>query len=177
MNPSGSCVNYADLNSTDRTVARPTVVGRNDRIQQSPSSRVAANPGSQNLNNDNSGCMLVGPNFRVGKKIGCGNFGELRLGMWENVTLEIFNLWLFSVYSALFVKEEFIKSIEIRLDLFFSIIIWPLYVYVYYCKCYYDNKYYFLICFSILHINKIIILVLQFLLDIYDVFDGLWSQG
>ena len=22
----------------------------------------------------------VGPNFRVGKKIGCGNFGELRLG-------------------------------------------------------------------------------------------------
>lgn len=24
--------------------------------------------------------MMVGPNFRVGKKIGCGNFGELRLG-------------------------------------------------------------------------------------------------
>ena len=24
--------------------------------------------------------MKVGPNFRVGKKIGCGNFGELRLG-------------------------------------------------------------------------------------------------
>merc|ERR1712013_703930 len=24
--------------------------------------------------------MGVGPNFRVGKKIGCGNFGELRLG-------------------------------------------------------------------------------------------------
>ncbi|VDQ05204.1 unnamed protein product, partial [Trichobilharzia regenti] len=23
--------------------------------------------------------LLVGPNFRVGKKIGCGNFGELRL--------------------------------------------------------------------------------------------------
>ena len=23
---------------------------------------------------------MVGPNFRVGKKIGCGNFGELRLG-------------------------------------------------------------------------------------------------
>jgi len=27
-----------------------------------------------------SGVMLVGPNFRVGKKIGSGNFGELRLG-------------------------------------------------------------------------------------------------
>jgi len=24
--------------------------------------------------------MLVGPNFRVGKKIGSGNFGEIRLG-------------------------------------------------------------------------------------------------
>ena len=27
-----------------------------------------------------SGMLMVGPNFRVGKKIGCGNFGELRLG-------------------------------------------------------------------------------------------------
>ncbi|ETN58829.1 hypothetical protein AND_009555 [Anopheles darlingi] len=26
-----------------------------------------------------SGVLMVGPNFRVGKKIGCGNFGELRL--------------------------------------------------------------------------------------------------
>ena len=30
-----------------------------------------------------SGVLMVGPNFRVGKKIGCGNFGELRLGMFE----------------------------------------------------------------------------------------------
>ena len=28
----------------------------------------------------NYGVLMVGPNFRVGKKIGCGNFGELRLG-------------------------------------------------------------------------------------------------
>ncbi|CAB1323035.1 unnamed protein product, partial [Coregonus sp. 'balchen'] len=27
-----------------------------------------------------SGVLMVGPNFRVGKKIGCGNFGELKLG-------------------------------------------------------------------------------------------------
>uniref|UniRef100_A0A915MBB7 non-specific serine/threonine protein kinase n=1 Tax=Meloidogyne javanica TaxID=6303 RepID=A0A915MBB7_MELJA len=26
------------------------------------------------------GVLMVGPNFKVGKKIGCGNFGELRLG-------------------------------------------------------------------------------------------------
>ncbi|XP_070542241.1 casein kinase I-like isoform X2 [Ptychodera flava] len=31
-------------------------------------------------NSSNSGVLMVGPNFRVGKKIGCGNFGELRLG-------------------------------------------------------------------------------------------------
>ncbi|KAI8434326.1 hypothetical protein MSG28_012402, partial [Choristoneura fumiferana] len=28
-----------------------------------------------------SGVLMVGPNFRVGKKIGCGNFGELRLAI------------------------------------------------------------------------------------------------
>jgi len=29
-----------------------------------------------------SAVLMVGPNFRVGKKIGCGNFGELRLGLY-----------------------------------------------------------------------------------------------
>lgn len=46
-----------------------------------PSSR---NPVSSNVRGSNpsssSGVLMVGPNFRVGKKIGCGNFGELRLG-------------------------------------------------------------------------------------------------
>lgn len=34
----------------------------------------------------NSPALMVGPNFRVGKKIGSGNFGELRLGknMYNN---------------------------------------------------------------------------------------------
>lgn len=31
-----------------------------------------------------TGVLMVGPNFRVGKKIGCGNFGELRLGKLFN---------------------------------------------------------------------------------------------
>lgn len=35
----------------------------------------------RNSSGSGSGVMMVGPNFRVGKKIGCGNFGELRLGM------------------------------------------------------------------------------------------------
>lgn len=34
----------------------------------------------QRSSRESSNTLLVGPNFRVGKKIGCGNFGELRLG-------------------------------------------------------------------------------------------------
>lgn len=34
-----------------------------------------------------SGVLMVGPNFRVGKKIGCGNFGELRLGKLSGTSL------------------------------------------------------------------------------------------
>ncbi|XP_068081568.1 casein kinase I isoform X3 [Anabrus simplex] len=35
---------------------------------------------SRHTGSSSSGVLMVGPNFRVGKKIGCGNFGELRLG-------------------------------------------------------------------------------------------------
>ena len=35
---------------------------------------------SRRSTTSSSGMLMVGPNFRVGKKIGCGNFGELRLG-------------------------------------------------------------------------------------------------
>lgn len=34
----------------------------------------------QTHQSSSSGVLMVGPNFRVGKKIGSGNFGELRLG-------------------------------------------------------------------------------------------------
>lgn len=36
-------------------------------------------------NSSSSSVLMVGPNFRVGKKIGCGNFGELRLGRLPTV--------------------------------------------------------------------------------------------
>ena len=35
---------------------------------------------AESIRSSNSGVLMVGPNFRVGKKIGSGNFGELRLG-------------------------------------------------------------------------------------------------
>uniref|UniRef100_A0A8C4RV99 non-specific serine/threonine protein kinase n=2 Tax=Erpetoichthys calabaricus TaxID=27687 RepID=A0A8C4RV99_ERPCA len=37
-------------------------------------------PNPRGGSSSSSGVLMVGPNFRVGKKIGCGNFGELRLG-------------------------------------------------------------------------------------------------
>lgn len=54
-----------------------------------PASSSAAAGGARGANavysgrhsvSSSSGVLMVGPNFRVGKKIGCGNFGELRLG-------------------------------------------------------------------------------------------------
>jgi len=50
------------------------------RVSQTSSrnrtSMAASRPGPPT----SSSVLMVGPNFRVGKKIGCGNFGELRLG-------------------------------------------------------------------------------------------------
>lgn len=57
---------------------------RVSRLSNQPNQRSAnSNQHSarqQGGSNQQSGVLMVGPNFRVGKKIGCGNFGELRLG-------------------------------------------------------------------------------------------------
>ncbi|KAM6034681.1 casein kinase I isoform 3-T8 [Chlamydotis macqueenii] len=49
-----------------------------DERMARPSGRSGHNP--RGTGSSTSGVLMVGPNFRVGKKIGCGNFGELRLG-------------------------------------------------------------------------------------------------
>lgn len=46
-----------------------------------------------------SGVLMVGPNFRVGKKIGCGNFGELRLG--KNLIMSVTSTNKSSSYNKL----------------------------------------------------------------------------
>ncbi|XP_071658872.1 casein kinase I isoform X8 [Patagioenas fasciata] len=51
---------------------------KSDERMARPSGRSGHNP--RGTGSSNSGVLMVGPNFRVGKKIGCGNFGELRLG-------------------------------------------------------------------------------------------------
>ncbi|XP_010226098.1 PREDICTED: casein kinase I isoform gamma-3 isoform X6 [Tinamus guttatus] len=48
-----------------------------DERMARPSGRSGHNP--RGSGSSHSGVLMVGPNFRVGKKIGCGNFGELRL--------------------------------------------------------------------------------------------------
>jgi len=46
----------------------------------------ASNAGTNRpVTTSTSNVLMVGPNFRVGKKIGCGNFGELRLGIFAFV--------------------------------------------------------------------------------------------
>lgn len=51
----------------------------NRRVSQT-SSRTRTTMASSRGAPASSSVLMVGPNFRVGKKIGCGNFGELRLG-------------------------------------------------------------------------------------------------
>merc|ERR1711935_670311 len=51
----------------------------NRRVSQT-SSRTRNMASASRGTSGSSSVLMVGPNFRVGKKIGCGNFGELRLG-------------------------------------------------------------------------------------------------
>ena len=56
---------------------------RSDRDGRRPSHGTAGSSSRSSRDVSSSGhssVLMVGPNFRVGKKIGCGNFGELRLG-------------------------------------------------------------------------------------------------
>lgn len=46
----------------------------------SGATRSTMHPSRHSNVSSSAGVLMVGPNFRVGKKIGCGNFGELRLG-------------------------------------------------------------------------------------------------
>ncbi|KAE9420592.1 hypothetical protein Angca_003919, partial [Angiostrongylus cantonensis] len=51
--------------------------------QWAPTAMTSRAPGTTSASastTNSQGVLMVGPNFKVGKKIGCGNFGELRLG-------------------------------------------------------------------------------------------------
>uniref|UniRef100_A0A3Q1GBL9 Casein kinase I n=1 Tax=Acanthochromis polyacanthus TaxID=80966 RepID=A0A3Q1GBL9_9TELE len=53
---------------------------RSTKVSQGSRSGHSSRPSGSS---SSSGVLMVGPNFRVGKKIGCGNFGELKLGEWS----------------------------------------------------------------------------------------------
>ena len=62
----------------------------------------------QGSSSNPAGVLMVGPNYRVGKKIGCGNFGELRVG----------KLWSKYVYISMCVKSPnicFFKGIFVHI--------------------------------------------------------------
>lgn len=50
------------------------------RVSRSSATTRTTMHSSRHSVSSSAGVLMVGPNFRVGKKIGCGNFGELRLG-------------------------------------------------------------------------------------------------
>lgn len=59
-----------------------------------------------------TGVLMVGPNFRVGKKIGCGNFGELRLGKFSKIYIDQLAVeWCDSLRSVQPEKSSFIVYI------------------------------------------------------------------
>lgn len=65
--------------------------------------RMSKSGGSRSRSSgSSSGVLMVGPNFRVGKKIGCGNFGELRLGknLYTNeyVAIKLVRVTLTDIY-------------------------------------------------------------------------------
>ena len=60
----------------------------NERSKQSRGNRPSMQP-RPNSATSGSSMTMVGPNFRVGKKIGCGNFGELRLGKTFGVFVSV----------------------------------------------------------------------------------------
>lgn len=66
-----------------------------------------------------SGVLMVGPNFRVGKKIGCGNFGELRLG--ELFTLNLNETAQQNCYDCSLVIRKIISVLDALLKIILNV--------------------------------------------------------
>lgn len=78
---------------------------------------------SSTTSTSSSGVLMVGPNFRVGKKIGCGNFGELRLGEefasnFESPEIEMNQPW-FNIKYTMTVRKKTIDKHSIKRYSFF----------------------------------------------------------
>lgn len=70
-----------DTNKEDGKRSMPAGAGGGGSTARSKQSNVVPQTRtSTGGSNGSQSVLMVGPNFKVGKKIGCGNFGELRLG-------------------------------------------------------------------------------------------------
>ena len=67
-----------------------------------PSRNSQSSVRSATVSSGHSGVLMVGPNFRVGKKIGCGNFGELRLGEWEGGREILSNRFMIEAHTCIY---------------------------------------------------------------------------
>ena len=84
-NGGGESYGYVGAGRVDETrlATPPPASGHSACVTLTPSSGTPDPNRSSNSQKDgirDRNVLMVGPNFRVGKKIGCGNFGELRLG-------------------------------------------------------------------------------------------------
>jgi hypothetical protein len=83
-----------------------------DSSRRKSSGRSSMHGSSRQTGSGNSGVLMVGPNFRVGKKIGCGNFGELRLGIKSNHNDTLLGEFVTSLYSCCHIlKKKNVKNL------------------------------------------------------------------
>ncbi len=120
LNGNGGLVN-GNPNASTTAVANTTA---NNNQTATSSTNVAAAGGASNrpTSSTTSGStqLMVGPNYRVGKKIGCGNFGELRLGknLYTNEHVAI-KLVIITRSLPIF-AQALIKKNTPKLSLFFQ---------------------------------------------------------
>ena len=85
VSTNGLNANSVNLNNNNNN---NTINGANsstNNLANNTTNAAGSNPANVTANRPSSTAsgstqLMVGPNYRVGKKIGCGNFGELRLG-------------------------------------------------------------------------------------------------
>lgn len=93
-----------DSRNRDRNRDRDKDRWKDDKLwKEAAKNKESGTHSSRHSVTSSSGVLMVGPNFRVGKKIGCGNFGELRLGN---------NIFLIIIYTIFIIIIKFEANIK-----------------------------------------------------------------
>jgi len=70
----------SELRTGARGAGLATNVNNNLMITDKSNETTTSTSGALTTSSGPNAMLMVGPNFRVGKRIGAGNFGEIRLG-------------------------------------------------------------------------------------------------